>query len=126
MFNFDTILKRNDIVIPDWIYNLILNEWIDESKMTDNEKKNNPNFFVTQGYLKEYEYKKAWRNLWNDTTKEQHEEIRKLPNFDEVIFFDITGIDMKCDIDITKKELLDKANELILKANELKEKANQM
>ena len=82
-------------------YNLLfyskfpLTEWIDEVKMTDDEKKSNPSYKTTGGYLKQRTYKEAWQIMWGSWTKEQQDSIKKLPNFDKEIFKEITGIEVK-------------------------------
>ena len=103
-----------------------LTKWISETNMTESEKKENPNFYATEGYLKEFTYKEAWENFWRDTDEENKQKFLNLPNFDAKIFEEITGIDVNnCD-DTKKKELLIKANELIEKANELKNQAEKI
>ena len=71
-----------------------LTEWIDEVKMTDDEKKSNPSYKTTGGYLKKRTYHEAWQIMWDSWTKEQRESIKKLPNFDKDIFKEITGIEV--------------------------------
>ena len=60
--------------------------------MSDEEKGNNPNAYVNNGYLRVYTYKEAWANLWSKLTDDQKELFKTLPNFDADIFRDITGI----------------------------------
>ena len=125
MFNRDTGKKRDEIEVPDWICNLSINQWISELEMTDQEKKDNPKFFVAAGYLKTISYKEAWARLWSEITPAQREEVETLLNFDAVIFEEITGIKIGAD-DSKKRELLSKADELIAKANDLKAQAEKM
>lgn len=81
-------------------YNLLfyssfpLTEWIDESDMSVKEKKENPSYKTTGGYLKKRTYHEAWQIMWDSWTKEQRESIKKLPNFDKDIFKEITGIEV--------------------------------
>ena len=63
--------------------------------MTEQEKKDNPEFSTTGGYLKTFTYEEAWANFWRDTTEENKQRILKLPNFDAEVFKDITGIDVE-------------------------------
>ena len=44
------------------------------------------------GYLKEYTYKKACANWWNNMTDNNKKIILSIPNFDKSVFEDITGI----------------------------------
>lgn len=69
-----------------------LTKWIPESEMTNEEKKTDRLFYVRQGYLKTFTYKEAWTNFWRDTDKENREKFLALPNFDPVVFEEITGI----------------------------------
>lgn len=66
--------------------------WIDWDNMTDEERKNNPKSYVCGGYLKVYEYKEAWLNLWNDLNESEKKSFKSLPNFDKNIFEEVTGI----------------------------------
>ena len=65
--------------------------WISEKEMTEEEKKNHPEYKTIGGYLRECntdEPQKKWDCLSEDNKK----EIMSLPNFDEKIFYEITGI----------------------------------
>ena len=77
---------------PDFIYNIILNKWIYWTDMNDEEKKQYPNAFVCDGYLKTFGYKEAWENAYNEATQEDIELLKALPNFDVKVFEEITGI----------------------------------
>ena len=61
--------------------------------MTEEEKKDNPSYKTTRGYLKQIivstEEKQEW---WDRLCKEAKNEILSLPNFDKEIFREITGI----------------------------------
>ena len=82
-------------------YNLLfcsaspLTEWVDEKNMSHKEKKENPEYTTTGGYLKKRTYHEAWQIMWDSWTKEQQDSIKKLPNFDKKIFKEITGIEVK-------------------------------
>jgi len=75
------------------------------------------------GYLKVYEYEEAWRNWIEESTEEQRQAILDIPQFDEKIFKEITGL-IKKDLQGNKESK--KKKELIAKAEELKEKADEM
>ena len=70
----------------------VLTTWVDWDAMTDTEKLLYPKAYVTEGYLKVYEYKQAWANLWAKINDKAQQSFKDLPNFDADIFFDITGI----------------------------------
>jgi len=81
-------------------YNLLqyskfyLTEWISEPNMTDEEKKQNPKYKATEGYLKVRAYKEACKMMWNNFSKTERNKIKKLPNFDKDVFEEITGIEI--------------------------------
>ena len=77
---YSTILK----------YQKPLCEWVSASNMTEEEKTNNPKWETTQGYLKVNET--TFKD--NKVTKEDEEYFRSLPNFDEEILKQCTGIDL--------------------------------
>ena len=60
----------------------MLNEWIDEKDMTDQEKIDHPNFYVCGGYLKTFGYKDACGNMWEKLSDEEKKIIQEIPNFD--------------------------------------------
>ena len=80
----------NDIEFP-------LNVWRDKSEMTDEEKKSVSGWETMSGYLKTLSYKEAWAAGWAKATDEQKKWYQSLPNFDEKIFEEITGIKIDTD-----------------------------
>ena len=102
-FNKETDKTYDEINHPNF-YEFELNKWISEEDMTEEEKKNDPKFYVRQGYLKTFTYEEAWANFWRDTDEDNRQKILDLPNFDAEIFKEITGID----IDVKKTELYSK------------------
>ena len=104
LFNKPTDFTRDEFrnIFPNeyalLFYSLFpLTEWIDERDMSDKEKKANPSYKTTGGYLKERTYHEAWRIMWDSWTKKQQESIKNLPNFDKDIFKEITGIEVAND-----------------------------
>jgi hypothetical protein len=93
-FNQETDLSWDDIDHPEF-NNFYLNKWIPEADMTDEEKKSDPEFYVRGGYLKTYTWEEAWANYWRDSDDEEKQKVLNLPNFDAVIFKEITGIDVE-------------------------------
>jgi hypothetical protein len=83
--------------------------------MSNKEKKDNPKYFVTKGYLKTIPRKEAFAIAWNGLTEKQKEEVQQLPNFDAVVFFDITGIDVCVDLNTKKENLIKETKEMIEK-----------
>ncbi len=92
MFGKETDIKREDINFPNWFY-FDLTEWVPDNDMTDEQKKEHDDYKTTKGFLLTYGYKEAWRNSFDKETNLG--EIRMalaLPNFDYLIFEEITGI----------------------------------
>ena len=69
-----------------------LTEWINIAQMTDEEKQDHSEYNTLGGYLKEYKYKEACKNMWNVFTVEDKQIIKTIPNFDAIKFEEITGI----------------------------------
>jgi hypothetical protein len=93
MFGKSTKIKASEFTIP--YINLPITEWIYGSAMTEQEKKENPGFYVSDGYLKTNNYKTAWGIAWENATGAKKQEFLTLPNFDAKVFEEITGIDLK-------------------------------
>jgi hypothetical protein len=98
MFN-----KPSDWTYNDWrrseangvLSGLVLSEWIGWYNMTDEEKKEYPKAFVTDGYLKRHDYKTACAAMWAKLSDIEKQRVYDLPNFDAEVFFQITGIQTK-------------------------------
>ena len=98
MFNKMTKKKRDKINIPFWCY-FDLTVWVSHDTATDEEKKEHKKEIeICGGYLKTLEYKEAWRLAWDKVGKEEHEKLLKLPNWDNEVFKEITGIDAEAEI----------------------------
>ena len=98
MFNKMTNKKRNEVNIPSWCY-FDLTVWVSHDTATDEEKENHKKEIETcGGYLKTLEYKEAWRLAWDKVDKDQHKELLRLPNWDNKVFKEITGIDAESEI----------------------------
>ena len=68
---------------------LELTKWIE---YTEEEKKEDDKKRLIGGYLKEYSYKEACANWWDELTEENKDIIKSIPNFDADKFKEITGI----------------------------------
>jgi hypothetical protein len=68
-------------------------QWILAGDMSEEEKKANPSYAVTGGYLKEIPYKEAWKTAWDALDEEQKIKITKHSCFDAAAFDEITGLD---------------------------------
>ena len=74
-----------------------LTEWIPDSKMSQQEKNQHPEYATTGGYLKKYTYKEAFRKSFEEAKQlpdwpEQLKRLKALPNFNFKIFEEISGI----------------------------------
>ena len=98
MFNKMTKKKRDEINIPIWCY-FNLTVWVSHDTATEEEKAEHKKEIETcGGYLKTLEYKQAWRLAWDKGGKEEHKELLKLPNWNNEVFKEITGIDAEAEI----------------------------
>ena len=71
-----------------------LTEWISESNMTDEQKKENPKFFVMNGFLKVNTYEYACKKWWESLNDNQRKVITSLPKFDKKVFKEVTEIEL--------------------------------
>ena len=90
-----------------------LSKWIPDFIMSQQEKKQHPEYVTTGGYLKKYTYKEAFRKSFEEARRkpdwpEQLEKLKSLPNFDAKVFEEISGIKSNA-LGISAKELADKA-----------------
>ena len=98
MFNKPTNLKFDEIKIPDWCF-FDLTVWVSSDKATEEEKEEHKKEIETcGGFLKTLKYIEAWRLAWDKASKEEHEELFDLPNWDNEVFKEITGIDAEAEI----------------------------
>lgn len=87
-----------DQLIPNFFY-FDNNGWVESEHMTDEEKKANPEHETTGGFLRVKEYKQAWRDSWNDATDGDRRKVLDLPNWDNAIFEEITGINVEKELE---------------------------
>ena len=70
-------------------------EWVPTSKMSDQEKLDNPSHKTTDGFLR-----KTGRHDWRYLTEQDKEFIKSLPNFDDNIFKQISGISLNETVEV--------------------------
>ena len=98
MFNKMTDKKEEDIDIPSWCY-FDLIEWVSHDTATEEEKqKHKAEIETCGGFLKPINYKDAWRHAWNRASIEERKKLFDLPNWDNQVFKEITGIDAEAEI----------------------------
>ena len=94
IFNKKTRKKRTDIQFPSFL-RFDTTVWVSHDTATDEEKKRyKTEIEAMGGFLKELEYKEAFRFAYDKANKEEHEMLFSLPNFDPAIFEEISGIDV--------------------------------
>jgi len=98
IFNKDTDVKRNDINFPSFLY-FDLTIWVSHDTATDEEKRLHKTEIETcGGFLKTLGYKEAFRLAWDKADKEEHKQLLELPNWNNEIFKEISGIDAEAEI----------------------------
>ena len=98
IFNKETNVTRDDIDFPSFLY-FNLTVWVSHDTATDEEKEAHKTEIETcGGFLKTLSYKDAFRIAWDKASKEEHKKLLKLPNWDNEIFMDISGIDAEAEI----------------------------
>ena len=98
IFNKETNISRNNINFPSFLYfDLIV--WVSHDTATDEEKEvHKIDIETCGGFIKTIPYKEAFRIAWDKASKEEHEKLLKLPNWNNEIFKEITGIDAEAEI----------------------------
>lgn len=91
----DEINSLKGIQILNW--NFENSWWIYSVNMSDDEKKANPKYETTGGYLKTVDFKTACKMMWNKLDGEERQAVMELPNFDAKVFEEITGINVNKD-----------------------------
>ena len=98
MFNKNTNLKKEDIDIPSFC-DFDLTVWVSHDTATDEEKEEHKKEIeICGGFLKTLDYKEAWRLAWNKASKQEHLKMLGLPNWDNKVFKEISGIDAEAEI----------------------------
>ena len=98
MFNKDTKLKRNEVNIPQFCF-FDLTVWVSGDNATEEEKKTyKKEIYACGGFLKKLDYKEAWRLAWDKANKKEHLKMLELPNWDNEVFKEISGIDAEAEI----------------------------
>ena len=84
--------RREDLDFPSFLY-FDLTEWVNASQATEEEKEKYSRSIETSGgLLRTYEYKEAFQRAYAKASTEDKQKLKKLPNFDPDVFFEISGI----------------------------------
>jgi hypothetical protein len=94
LFNKLCSIPRDELSFPSFFY-FEFTEWVDEAYMTEEEKKLNPTHKATGGFLRVKEYQEAWRESWDKASDGDRRKCLSLPNWDNEVFKDISGIDVE-------------------------------
>ena len=98
IFNAFTNVKRENIDFPNFLY-FDLTIWVSHDTATEEEKtKYKTEIETCGGFLKTLEYKEAFRLAWDKASKEEHKKLLDLPNWNNDIFKEISGIDAEAEI----------------------------
>ena len=98
MFNKETDKRFDEIEFPKFLF-FDLTVWVSHDTATDKEKELHKREFKTYGgFLKTLDYKEAFRLAWDKADKEEHKKLLTLPNWNNEIFREISGIDAEAEI----------------------------
>ena len=98
IFNKETNVPRDDIDFPSFLY-FDLTVWVSHDTATDEEKiAHKIDIETCGGFVKEIPYKEAFRIAWDKASKKEHKKLLKLPNWNNKIFMEISGIDAEFEI----------------------------
>lgn len=67
-------------------------EWIYAEYMTDDEKREHPEYILAGGYLKHVGEETGRQAWWDELSDDDKKAVMNIPNFDKEIFEQITGI----------------------------------
>ena len=98
IFGKETDVKKEDIDFPSWLY-FGLTQWVSHDTATDKEKKEHKNEIeISGGFLKTLTYKEAFRLAWRKVEFSERKKLFSLPNWNNEIFMQISGIDAEKEI----------------------------
>lgn len=99
IFMFD---KPSNITYNEWLNSkakyildrmpLNVLSWVRKDNMTDDERDKHSEYLITGGFLRCYEGETERQEWWDNLPADEKEEVMNIPNFDEKIFEEITGI----------------------------------
>ena len=73
--------------------------WVSHDTATDEEKRlHKTEIEACGGFLKTLGYKEAFKLAWDKADKEEHKMLLDLPNWNNEIFKEISGIDAEAEI----------------------------
>ena len=100
IFNRETDVERKDINFPEFFY-FELTIFVSFDTATDEERQQyKKDIEVCGGFIKTIPYKEAWRRAWEKATDEDRRKVLQLPNWNNEIFKEISGIDVELELGI--------------------------
>lgn len=96
-YYFNTLCSVEDwdnATKPNWLYAPSPTTWVADADMTDQEKTDNPEFHVAEGYLRQNDMHVEWQDAMDGATDDEIQQVRDLPCFDVDVFKEITGLDL--------------------------------
>ena len=98
IFGKETDVKIENIHFPKWLY-FSLTQWVSHDTANDEEKKEHEREIeLFGGFLKVLDYKEAFRLAWSKAEFSERKELFSLPNWNNEIFMQISGIDAEKEI----------------------------
>ncbi len=97
-YYFNTLIDKelwDNAEKPSWIFKPNPTTWVPTQDMSVEEKKENPSYQTTGGYLRVNDMREEWRKAYDNATPEDIELTKQLPAFDAEVFLEITGIDLR-------------------------------
>ena len=98
IFNKETNVSLHDIDFPSFLH-FDLTVWVSHDTATYEEKEAHKIEIKTYGgFTKAISYKEAFRIAWDKASNEEHKKLLNLPNWNNEIFKEISGIDAEAEI----------------------------
>ena len=98
IFGKETDIKIENIHFPEWLYFPLI-QWVSYDTATDEEKKEHEREIeFSGGFLKVLDYKEAFRLAWSKAEFSERKKLFSLPNWNNEIFMQISGIDAEKEI----------------------------
>lgn len=105
IFNKETNVRKEDIQYPDFFF-FQLTQFVTYDNATSDERRLYEKELKTcGGFNRSLSYKTAWRKSWDEASDEDRRKVLQLPNWDNEIFKEISGIDVEFELGITKTSI---------------------
>ena len=99
VFGLPTDTPRSDLVFPGFFYHKTAAVWVPLSSMCEKEKVDcSKTCEVVGGYLKKVNPKEGWRAAWDGASDEDRRKCLDIPNWNNEMFKEISGIDVEAEL----------------------------